>query len=212
MALVPLAMGALASSVSARDRAGDVKSGDLDVVAASLTRRGGRITATFRLLEPVRDNAIYVARLSSRGKLVELGAKRAAGHTTIYVLDFNSGRRVSASGAMRGLTVTSAGNGKAPVTRAFQWWAHLGLNQGEHKPTPSHPGRNWLLCRGKPLLRRASAPTAGNRTPLCVWPRRGQPTAATRCVDARGRSVDGRSPRRRQQPAPRRRRQEGLAK
>ena len=125
MVVVPLATAELASTVSARDRVGDVKSGDLDLVSASLTRRGGRVTATLRLLKPVRGNAIYVARLSSRGRLVELGAKRAAGHTTIYVLDFNSGKRVSASGAIRGRTMTvsaptrTVGIGTAPAGVTF---------------------------------------------------------------------------------------------
>jgi hypothetical protein len=96
----------------------------------------GWITARSRLLEPVRDNAIYAAHLSSRGKLVDLGAKRVAGDTTIYVFDFNSETRVSASGAMRGRTVTVT----APTRTVGIGIRPAGSPSLPRRPTATHGG------------------------------------------------------------------------
>jgi hypothetical protein len=66
-------------SVTVRDRAGEVRAGDLDLRAVKITRGAGSLTVTFTLAQGIRNNVIYSTALTAAGHQIQISGEAGGG-------------------------------------------------------------------------------------------------------------------------------------
>jgi hypothetical protein len=91
--------------MTVQDRAGDTRARDLDIRQASLVLDGGTLAVKMTMAAAVRNNSIYSGMFACGSRLTQLGVKRAAGVTTIFLFDWNSPRQIKVPGFISGPTV-----------------------------------------------------------------------------------------------------------
>jgi len=90
-------------SVVIRDRVGDVKSPDLDLVHVTIIRSRASITATFVVAGPIRDDVSYAVFLTGeKRQLIGVWAERSHGRASFYALDPATFRSFDVRGSLAG--------------------------------------------------------------------------------------------------------------
>jgi len=113
--VVVVALGTQVSAASSnattlRDRAGDTKASDLDILSATVSVGARDVSVRFALRGPIRGDAIYSATFTCSGKLWQLAAKRAAGTTTFFLFSLKTYQQTAARGTISGRTVIVSGS------------------------------------------------------------------------------------------------------
>ncbi len=127
---------ASSDALTVRDRAGDTKASDLDILSASVSVGARDVNVRFTLASAVRGDAIYSATFDCSRGLWQLAAKRAAGTTTFFLYGLTTYRQTEARGTMSGRTVTVSGSS-----------SKMGCNKGRVKLSLTAEGTN-----GRPTL------------------------------------------------------------
>lgn len=96
-----------AATKTVRDRRGDTKAPDLDIIRATVSRDTDLVRVTMTLAQAPTDDVIYSGMLTCGDQVWQLGYKRAAGTTTIFAYDFG-GVQHEAQGDTTGRTVSIA--------------------------------------------------------------------------------------------------------
>ena len=100
-----LRASSLGRVMTVQDRAGDTRAHDLDIRQASLVLEGGTLAIKMTMAAAVRNNSIYSGMFTCGSRLTQLGVKRAAGVTTVFLFDWNSPRQIKVPGFISGPTV-----------------------------------------------------------------------------------------------------------
>lgn len=106
-AAVPAPLGATSMGrvMTVQDRAGDTRAPDLDIRQASIVLSEGTLAVKMTMAAAVRNNSIYSGMFTCGSRLTQLGVKRAAGVTTIFLFDWNTPRQIKVPGFISGRTV-----------------------------------------------------------------------------------------------------------
>jgi hypothetical protein len=88
------------------DPAGDTKARDLDIRTVDVSLNKSSLRAKIILARSSRDNSIYSVFVVCGKSGWQLGAKRAAGDTTIFLFSFGSYKQVDVPGSIAGRTIT----------------------------------------------------------------------------------------------------------
>ncbi|HLA14395.1 MAG TPA: hypothetical protein VJZ25_05170 [Gemmatimonadaceae bacterium] len=94
--LVGGALVAAMGTKTIRDRRGDTKAADLDIVSATVSVSGTLVRVQLKLAAAIRDDAIYSTMLECSGKTWQLAAKKAAGDKTLFLFSVDSYKHTSA--------------------------------------------------------------------------------------------------------------------
>ena len=111
--------------VEVRDRRGDVKSPDLDLLAASLGRNNGRLTARLTTRTPIGSDVIFSVFISTARAGYQLSAKRTTDETTFFVFRaYPNPRQYNATGFFkeRQVTITAPASRAEVNTNAFRFY------------------------------------------------------------------------------------------
>jgi hypothetical protein len=98
--------------MTVQDRAGDTRAPDLDIRRASLVLDGGTLAVKMTMAAAVRNNSIYSGMFTCGSHLTQLGVKRAAGVTSIFLFDWDSPRQIKVPGFISGPIVAVSGPAK----------------------------------------------------------------------------------------------------
>jgi hypothetical protein len=158
-----------AGSATLRDRANDVRAGDLDLTSISVAKTGGNLVVRFTVRRPITDNVSYTASVKQGTGSWALVARRSAGVGSFVLYDLSSGLKVDVTGAITGRTATI----RAPLTELGQTDATLGRVQAYFRAEPANgrsgqtdsaatTGRTVFFC----LRDRHPRPMWGP----CIWP------------------------------------------
>jgi len=134
--------------MTVQDRAGDTKARDLDIRQASLSIQGKTLRLRMTMAAAVRNNSIYSGMFTCGSQLTQLGVKRAAGVTTIFLFDFNSAQQTKVPGFISGRTVTVSGPApKMGCTGVFRFVLTAEGTNGRPPMTDRLPQRGKLIYR-----------------------------------------------------------------
>lgn len=96
-----------------RDRAGDTTAEDLDIVEATLRRRGPRLEATILVSAPPQKGSIYSTVIQCRSRIWQLALVRSRDGDVPFLAEVTGSARLRAQGSVAGTKVSIA----APVRR-----------------------------------------------------------------------------------------------
>ena len=160
---------AAAPAATLRDPANDVRAGDVDLTAVSVSKRAGDLIVRFTVRKPITDDVSYTASVAVSAGSWALVARRGGGVDSFLLYDLTNGTTTPVTGSINGRTATV----RAPI-------GELGGQSNETL------GRVRAYFRAEPIRgrsgeadRAATGPTVwfclADRKPRpkwgpCIWP------------------------------------------
>ena len=157
-----VALGAAAPAATLRDPANDVRAGDVDLTAISISKRDGNLIVRFTVRRPITKNVSYTASIRAGVGSWVLVARRGAGADSFLLYNLSTGTTTNVTGVIAGRTATV----RAPI---------LALGG----PTNGTLGRIRAYFRAEPVSGRSGdadrAATTGPTIWFCLTDRRPRP-------------------------------------
>jgi hypothetical protein len=100
------AADAAAPAATLRDPANDVRAGDVDLTAISVSKQAGDLIVRFTVRRPITDNVSYTASVAVSAGSWALVARRGGGVDSFLLYNLTNGTTTPVTGSINGRTAT----------------------------------------------------------------------------------------------------------
>ena len=144
-----------------RDPVNDVRAGDVDLTAISVSTRAGLLVVRFTTRRAITDNVSYTASVRTGSGSWALVARRSGGADSFLLYDLSNGTTTDVGGLIEGRSATVAAPISASRVRAYFRSEPIGGRGGAADRAASTGPTIWFC-----LTDRRPRPRWGP----CIWP------------------------------------------